>query len=177
MFLSPAEFIGDMPEQYAETITWVRQALQTQEAEMRRLRESGGDPALAQRSVGILRDMLRDMNRVSRTVTHYYAGTGWDDAYSVRGRIRRTRGPALPDDEVNDNSKSIRQMKMALRRCAREKLTDRQRKVVAMYYHREYSQERISAAMGISQQAVHKHLSAARKKIYKSVIDAAENRL
>lgn len=70
--------------------------------------------------------------------------------------------------ESNSNSDYVGKLKEALPQ-ALEELTERQREVILLYYWEEMTQEEIAYRLGVTQQAIDKHLSRAINNLQKNI--------
>ena len=92
MFLSPEEFIGDMPEDYGDLTAKVYNAFKEQGELYKVLRESRNEKPEefkeCQKKYFILKEWYEDMLGCTKTVENYYEpGGDWDEKYCVLARI------------------------------------------------------------------------------------------
>jgi RNA polymerase sigma factor (sigma-70 family) len=172
-FQTPAQFIGDMPDQYRLTVKTIRRLIAAAEK-----RANSDDPeavAKANYDLPILREMLDDMTRATRTVEGYYTGGNCDRSYTCVRALKATKHIAREytgwiGGEATDNSKYVRGLRRELRNCIRTRLTDKQREALILCEYKGMTQEQAAERLGVERSSVARRLSGAEKKLRKYLL-------
>jgi RNA polymerase sigma factor (sigma-70 family) len=178
-FQTPAQFIGDMPDQYRLSAKTLRRLIAAAEK-----RANSDDPeavAKAGHDLPLLREMLDDMTRATRTVEGYYTGGNCDRSYTCVRALKATHHMAREytdwiGGDATDNSEYVRGLRRELRDCIRTRLTERQRRALILCEYKGMTQEQVAAKLGVGQPRIHKRIEAAKRKIAKNLRAAVENR-
>ena len=174
MFLSSDEFIGNMPEQYKETISSINEFMKVCVDEYKAEAVS----------------MLTHTKAAKKTVETFYDHSrkpsnrySTSDIFPDRNKVRWDGYAEFFVDETiatkyqwseqaneiwdeKSNHREMAEMVLELRK-AMDKLTDRQRECIELYFYEEFTQEEIGQLLNISRQTVTQHIEEGKKNITK----------